>query len=82
MIKDLFNFRFNINSNVINITFSLIENENAFYKKSMDYFQTENKIDYEIKANLDNIDNSDLKSNYNSQKQNKISFTSEISYYI
>jgi hypothetical protein len=56
----------------------------VFYKKPItpDPLQAENKISYETKSNLDNNYNSSLKLKDDSQGQNKILFTSEISNYL
>jgi hypothetical protein len=90
-IKDLLEFHPDINSRVINNSSmsSLIDNDededdDVFYKKPItsDLLQAENKTSQETKSNLDNDSNYNLKLRDDSQGQNKILFTSEISHYL
>ena len=62
----------------------MIDDDDVFYKKPItpDPLQAENKTSYETESNLDNNYNSNLKLKDDSQGQNKIPFTSEISNYI
>ncbi len=60
------------------------DDDDVFDKKPItpDSLQAENKTSYETESNLDNNYNSNLKLKDDSQGQNKIPFTSEISHYI
>jgi hypothetical protein len=85
-IKDLLDFHPDTNStDVNNSSSSLIDNDDdVFYKKPIlpDSLQAENKTSYETESNLDNNYNPNLKLKDDSQGQNKILFTSEISHYL
>jgi predicted acetyltransferase len=87
-IEDLLEFHPDTNSTDVNnssSSSSLIDNDdNMFYKKPItpDSLQAENKTSYKTKSNLDNNYNSSIKLKDDSQGQNKIPFTSEISHYI
>ena len=85
-IKDLLDFHPDTNStDVNNSSSSLIDkDDDVFYKKPItpDPLQAENKSSYETESNLDNNYNSNLKLKDDSQGQNKIPFTSEISHYL
>jgi DNA-binding Lrp family transcriptional regulator len=85
-IKDLLDFHPDTNStDVNNPSSSLIDDDDdVFYKKPIlpDSLQAENKTSYETESNLDNNYNSNLKLKDDSQGQNKIPVTSEISHYL
>jgi hypothetical protein len=87
-IKDLLEFHPDINSRVINnsSSSSLIDNDDddVLYKKPItsDPLQAENKTSHETESNLDDDSNYNLKLKDDSQGQNKILFTSEISHYL
>jgi hypothetical protein len=88
-IKDLLDFNPDTNATVVNNQSSSLididdDDDDVFYKKPIlpDSLQAENKTSFETESNLDNNYNSHIKLKDDSQGQNKIPFTSEISHYL